>query len=48
MAAIYGSLIMKGIKTFAQVPDIQKEPVRAYLASWGLDVDGTPLEKREE
>lgn len=48
MAAIYGSLIMKGIKTFVQVPDIQKEPVRAYLASWGLDVDGSPLEKREE
>ncbi|MEB4781439.1 CD1375 family protein [Paenibacillus jamilae] len=48
MAAIYRSLIMKGIKTFAQVPDIQKEPVRAYLASWGLDVEGTPLEKRGE
>ncbi|MDQ0492787.1 CD1375 family protein [Paenibacillus brasilensis] len=48
MAATYGSLIRKGLKTFAQVPDIQKEPVRAYLASWGLDVDGKPLVKEQD
>lgn len=43
MAVVYASLIIKGLKTFAQVPDKQKEAVHNYLFALDLDDNGNPL-----
>ena len=43
MAVVYASLIIKGLKTFAQVPDKLKEAVHNYLFALDLDDNGNPL-----
>jgi hypothetical protein len=43
MSVVYASLIVKGIKTFAQVPEKQKEAVHNYLFALDLDDNGNPL-----
>lgn len=35
MAVIYATLIVNGLKTFKQVPDVIKEDVKAILVSLG-------------
>lgn len=44
MTVIYALLIMKGLKTFTQVPAKLKEEVRLYLRAMELDENGYPLE----
>lgn len=43
MVTVYVTLIVKGYKTFAQVPDNLKPAVEAELAALGLGTDGKPL-----
>lgn len=43
MAVVYASLIIKGLKTFDQVPEKQKEAVHTYLFALDLDDNGNPL-----
>lgn len=43
MVVIYALLIIKGLKTFAQVPNILKAEVKAYLFAMDLDENGKPL-----
>lgn len=43
MAVVYASLIIKGLKTFDQVPEKQKVAVHEYLFALELDDNGNPL-----
>lgn len=43
MAVVYATLIVKGVKTFNDVPDSQKEAVRVILEALDVDVDGNPV-----
>lgn len=43
MTVIYALLIMKGLKTFEQVPAKLKEEVRLYLLAMDLDENGNPI-----
>lgn len=43
MATVYATLIVKGVKTFDQVPDSQKDAVRAILEALDVDVEGNPV-----
>ena len=43
MATVYVSLIIKGLKTFDQVPAKLQDEVRRQLAALELDENGNPL-----
>jgi hypothetical protein len=43
IAIVYATLIIDGLKTFAQVPVKLLPQVQQYLASMGLGTDGKPL-----
>lgn len=45
MVLAYVTLIIHGVKTFAQVPNKLKEDVRATLYAMGLDENGKPIEE---
>lgn len=47
MATIYATLIIKGHKSFEQVPPTLKEVVKTELQKQGYDTDGKPLKKPE-
>lgn len=47
MAVVYATLIIKGVKTFEQVPAKQQEAVRTYLLALDLDQDGNPIPDAE-
>ena len=44
MVTVYVSLIIKGYKTFSQVPVNLKPAVKVELETFGLGTNGTPLE----
>lgn len=43
MVAVYSTLIIRGLKTYEQVPDKLKPQVKEYLYAMGLGTDGKPL-----
>ncbi|MNN54976.1 hypothetical protein D3C81_1698250 [compost metagenome] len=43
MSVVYASLIVKGVKTFAQVPVKLQPEVKSYLAAMDLDENGNPV-----
>lgn len=43
VSVIYALLIIKGLKTFAQVPVKLQPEVKSYLAASDLDESGNPL-----
>lgn len=43
MSVIYALLIIKGLKTIAQVPVKLQPEVKSYLAASDLDESGNPL-----
>jgi hypothetical protein len=43
MSVIYALLIIKGLKTYAQVPAKLQPEVKTYLAASDLDENGDPL-----
>lgn len=43
MVVIYATLIVKGAKTFDQVPAKLREDVKAHLFALGLDENGNPI-----
>ena len=43
LVTVYVTLIIKGYKTFAQVPTNLQPAVEAELAALGLGTDGKPL-----
>lgn len=44
MVTVYVTLILKGYKTFAQVPVNLQPAVKAELEALGLGTDGKPLD----
>lgn len=43
MVVVYATLIVKGVKTFSQVPTKLQPDVRNHLNSMDLDENGNPL-----
>ncbi|MNW48777.1 hypothetical protein D3C74_261640 [compost metagenome] len=43
MSVVYASLIVKGVKTFAQVPVKLQPEVKSYLTALDLDENGNPV-----
>lgn len=43
MVVVYATLIVKGAKTFDQVPAKLQDQVKAHLLTLGLDENGNPI-----
>lgn len=43
MVVVYATLIIKGAKTFDQVPEKLQDQVKAHLLTLGLDENGVPV-----
>lgn len=48
MVTVYVTLIVKGYKTFSQVPEVLKNPVKNELEVLGLDENAKPLDNLEQ